>query len=419
MSGDERGYVLIAALAMLLSFGTLWLLAKWIWVPRLEWQNEQKTNRALTDAKNALVARSFSDRNTPGSLPCAAENSLPGVAKCPDDKSQPIIVGGFPWKTLGIPAPKNGVGDCIWMVVSAPMRSEIPATSRNVVPINPASNLGIEFNGSRYPALLVSPSPKAWTPGSNCSGNTADDIVNRDTWTVNLANVSQSNGVMPISMNDILRPVLRRVLQPLSLSCAHSIVKSYESPTPVSIAEIRNDYLSRSLLVNVVDTSIGGCNQVELCKEKLQKHNISWDDYTSKDENINRSKEIEAVAKCAQEIDDNATSPDACQAIEETLGQCSQYLAATRRPLLNEVRKMSSGTTKDKIISYLRAGSLSAGQCPIVPPELTETAPFWLCHNDWYRYLNYNEDKSVSVSLNSSPPFTCSIRQSDGVVTCN
>ncbi|MBK9219864.1 MAG: hypothetical protein IPL70_16610 [Uliginosibacterium sp.] len=192
MSGDERGYVLIAALAMLLSFGTLWLLAKWIWVPRLEWQNEQKTNKALTDAKNALVARSFSDRNTPGSLPCAAENSLPGVAKCPDDKSQPIIVGGFP-EDSRIPAPKTRLE----LHLDGCFR---PNAERNTSDVKERSsdkssiNLGIEFNGSRYPALLVSPSPKAWTPGSNCSGNTADDIVNRDTWTVNLANVSQSNG---------------------------------------------------------------------------------------------------------------------------------------------------------------------------------------------------------------------------------
>jgi type II secretory pathway pseudopilin PulG len=102
-----------------------------------EQMQDQATQMALTQAKEALIAYAgermydaigdpdnagVTIPDTPGHLPCPAvvpptvtpEGSSAGT--CGGENE--TVVGRLPWRTLGINAPRDGTGECLWYAVS-------------------------------------------------------------------------------------------------------------------------------------------------------------------------------------------------------------------------------------------------------------------------------------------------------------
>lgn len=93
---------------------------------------ERSTRDALARAKEALIAYASARMDdglgnvpdTPGHLPCPAiappappnfpEGSSAGTCGDANDTA----VGRLPWRTMGIPPPRDGTGECLWYAVS-------------------------------------------------------------------------------------------------------------------------------------------------------------------------------------------------------------------------------------------------------------------------------------------------------------
>lgn len=118
------------------------------------------TQIALARAKDALLAyaMAYPDR-TPGSavqLPCpdldAGGSTLDGEAhefNC--GAAGETMLGRLPWKTLGIPAARDGAGECLWYVVSGDYKSAGAATAAM---LNPDTNGQLTLFQSESAAVL-------------------------------------------------------------------------------------------------------------------------------------------------------------------------------------------------------------------------------------------------------------------------
>jgi hypothetical protein len=88
-------------------------------------QQEAATRLAMTQVKNALIGWSAA-RTPTGALP----NARPGELPCPDMSNDGFedgtcvagAIGRVPWKTLGIPEPKDGAGETLWYAIAGPFR---------------------------------------------------------------------------------------------------------------------------------------------------------------------------------------------------------------------------------------------------------------------------------------------------------
>lgn len=102
-------------------------------------QQLTKTLPALAQVREALIGWSAT-RTPTGALP----NARPGELPCPDmdnDGSEDGscsagAIGRVPWKTLGIPEPKDDAGETLWYAVAGPFRiynmSSAPITSNTL-----------------------------------------------------------------------------------------------------------------------------------------------------------------------------------------------------------------------------------------------------------------------------------------------
>jgi hypothetical protein len=91
----------------------------------LSQQQDVKIRLAFVQVRDALIGWSVA-RTTTGPLP----NARPGELPCPDmdnDGSEDGncaagAIGRVPWKTLGIPEPKDDAGETLWYAVGGPFR---------------------------------------------------------------------------------------------------------------------------------------------------------------------------------------------------------------------------------------------------------------------------------------------------------
>lgn len=88
-------------------------------------QRDMNTAKAFADVKLALVGWSAA-RTPTGGLP----NARPGELPCPDMNNDGLedgtcvagAIGRVPWKTLGIPEPKDAAGETLWYAIAGPFR---------------------------------------------------------------------------------------------------------------------------------------------------------------------------------------------------------------------------------------------------------------------------------------------------------
>ncbi len=123
------------------------------------------TQVALADAKDALLSFALlypdTHANAAIQLPCP---DLDDTGSTLDGESHTFncgatgvtMMGRLPWKTLGIAAPRDGAGECLWYAVSGEYKSAGVATSAM---INPDSNGQLELYQSETGTLIEGQSP--------------------------------------------------------------------------------------------------------------------------------------------------------------------------------------------------------------------------------------------------------------------
>lgn len=154
-------------------------------------ENDQKTAVALVQAKDALIGYAVTYRDSHA-------NEVFGYFLCPDtnndgeaELSCPAadvpVIGRLPWKTLGLPALRDGAGECLWYTVSGTFKNN-PKTSAMLNwdtngQFSIQDSAGIPIAGatpdSRAVAVVFSAGPalsgqdRALSGASECGGNTS------------------------------------------------------------------------------------------------------------------------------------------------------------------------------------------------------------------------------------------------------
>ncbi|MDQ8021646.1 MAG: hypothetical protein REI94_07390 [Moraxellaceae bacterium] len=207
---------------------------------RTDIRAQRDTLRALRDAKLALIAHALSEDNTPGTLPCptsdldgSLDNSVPGCSNATTD-----VAGRLPWFKLGLMASRDGDGECLWYVVSAAYKNmgnvRDRGDSRDA--LNPVITSSLRLDGSvvtQPAALLIAPGRALGGQGAlrgtatqyECVGGPASAFLDSDGtsnadgdafYVTAVSTTAFNDTVMPISREELLRPVLRRVLVTLA-----------------------------------------------------------------------------------------------------------------------------------------------------------------------------------------------------------
>ena len=112
-------------------------------------ERAQRTSTALAQAKEALIgyAVTYADdpahaKRIPGYLPCPdTGGGTEGEAASACGSFLVSVMGRLPWKTLGLDAPKDGSGECLWYAVSGTYKNNPNGvTNNNVNSTDPTSN---------------------------------------------------------------------------------------------------------------------------------------------------------------------------------------------------------------------------------------------------------------------------------------
>ncbi len=146
--------------------------------------NDKVTDAALVQAKEALIGYAVNDPNKPGILPCP-DNDNDGSADSPCGAIGVTAVGRLPWKTLGLPALRDGSGECLWYAVSANFKnsgasgpSTVNSDSAGTLVVNEIGGTPIYSGSNSALAIVFAPggtrSNQVRSPGSTtvCGGNT-------------------------------------------------------------------------------------------------------------------------------------------------------------------------------------------------------------------------------------------------------
>ena len=139
-----------------------------IFVNDLVRQNQQlqRTTDALAQAKEALIG--WSVQRTP-SIPLP--NARPGELPCPDNNNDGFedgtcvagALGRMPWKTLGIPEPRDGAGETLWYAMAGPFR--IWAVNSNPINSDTKGNITV-YSGSSSTVMTLEAVAVIFAPGA-------------------------------------------------------------------------------------------------------------------------------------------------------------------------------------------------------------------------------------------------------------
>jgi hypothetical protein len=137
----QRGFGL-ALFLVILVLGTVAVLLSTPNLASLKVDRDKVTERALAQAKAALIGRAARDDARPGSLPCP-DTDGDGTADLFAGNDCPAYIGFLPWRTLGLPELRDGSGERLWYALSPSFRDN-PAAE----PINSDKRADIEMQSA-------------------------------------------------------------------------------------------------------------------------------------------------------------------------------------------------------------------------------------------------------------------------------
>ena len=123
-SDSQRGQAMLLVV-MLFGMATALLVYGMVDTSTIGLRRDKDTAAAFADVKRALIG--WSVRRTSSN---ALTDARPGELPCPDMNNDGLedgscvagAIGRVPWKTLGIPEPKDGAGETLWYAIAGPFR---------------------------------------------------------------------------------------------------------------------------------------------------------------------------------------------------------------------------------------------------------------------------------------------------------
>lgn len=143
---------------------------------KVTFENDQKTADALAAAKAALIGYALRGQDG-GTNP-----QRPGEFPCPDTNNDGFQdgtcvagrLGRIPWKTLGIPEPKDAAGETLWYAIAGPFRS-FNGGALNNNPINSDTRGNITVYAADGTTLLTTQAVAVvFAPGQALDGQNRD-----------------------------------------------------------------------------------------------------------------------------------------------------------------------------------------------------------------------------------------------------
>lgn len=165
----QRGIALLLFLFLLFGIGTATALSA-LNSSRGRMEQERRTQLALQQAKEAVIAFAAADSTLPGRLPCPEDtNRIGGTTEgqAQNCSNSGIRTGRIAWRTLGLDNPRDAAGEQLWYVLSPGFRGAA------TVPINSDSTgqILVDAQPVRAIALIIAPGPPL--PGQNRTTPTA------------------------------------------------------------------------------------------------------------------------------------------------------------------------------------------------------------------------------------------------------
>lgn len=243
----ERGFVLIALLVML-TMGGLYFLLSNLTPEAIEARRQAKTEAALVQAREALIgyALQYREQQNASGDPAAMYGHLPlpdfgesvnlngnllnqpctseGCAKInPAGVSgSTVIVGRFPWKTVGTGPLRDGHGECLWYAISATHRAvSSTATTMNwdtlaVPDVVIGSGLAslAAINAHERPIAVIFSAGAAFDGGRTTSSDAPECGGNYDvTHYVNAA-LNNAQRSLPVTSDTLFSTLRRSTVRP-------------------------------------------------------------------------------------------------------------------------------------------------------------------------------------------------------------
>ena len=229
----QRGQAMLLTV-LLLAVGVAAFVYNFATPAQITLQNDRKSHAALAQVRDALIGWSAA-RTPSGALP----NARPGELPCPDANNDGFedgncvagAIGRVPWKTLGIPEPKDGSGETLWYVFSGsfriwntnpnPINSDTagqltitgisPAANVIAIVFSPGATIGAQNRDSATSSLcsttgttiLNNLCPANYLEGENANGDT--------TYTTALASSAYNDMLLPITSDALFSVVNIRV----------------------------------------------------------------------------------------------------------------------------------------------------------------------------------------------------------------
>lgn len=163
-TGSQHGQIIILTV-LILALGSGFLVYSMAGSRSIEYAKDARTELALAQVKQALIGWAASPppnptgTERPGELPCPDKNN----DGYDDGSCVPGAIGRVPWKTLGIPEPRDGNGETLWYAIAGPFRnlnmSGAPITS------NTLGNL-VVYQGNSATVLTSQAVAVLFSPGS-------------------------------------------------------------------------------------------------------------------------------------------------------------------------------------------------------------------------------------------------------------
>lgn len=197
----QDGHLLLAPLLLALLFSLFWRFA-----PSPGDRQLQRSQQALLQAREALLARAVTDLTRPGSLPCPDRSATAGSSTDGDGIADllagqhcPHYLGPLPWATLATGDLRDDSGSRLWYALSPSLRDDSSAQ-----PINSDTLAQLSLNGQGdIAALLIA--PRQAMAGQHRPGSTPADALDP-------ANADGDLHYQTGGGNDLLLPLTRQQL---------------------------------------------------------------------------------------------------------------------------------------------------------------------------------------------------------------
>lgn len=408
---NERGFVLIAVLALLAVIGTVAAI-RFIKNPVNDFEqqsinDERSINQAyLEEARLRLIASAIQQNSNPGALPCPDRTNQGWESSCNADQARQAQ--RFPYGDAGVPMlpmptsggklpVKDNAGECAWYALSPSFRkSNVPVGSRSLSkpdmqPLNPDNYGSLKLNNQTVIAVLIA----AGNPIRDQSYAQSGGSLNQNERALN----TPCNTGLPTAF-----------IEPLGVPNSTSTAGVFaDSATPTAIDKSSNLCTSRASILE--PENIGAaCNNdvvVAIKRDDLMKPLI-------------REVLTRLVAQQVQNSSGEELIPSATPGLVVLLaGKPASSLKKIRDAGPHAFDTLVFGSyIKGEGVPEANGCFRSSGSNASYDPR-----PLWLCANDWYSFIEHDGANTLSISLDRarSNSFKCSTNLTDATrkVVCS